>query len=110
VNSVHQRRNFEEDSDDIVVMCCGGCEITHIGAPVHKGAGSRVRVVMYRGQRADGSRKEKRAAGKPERQSGEPVSNKFIRSIIRNLTGTTRYHRNRVMSLSLGSKEICRKA
>ena len=38
-----------------------------------------------RGQRADVSRKEKGPAGKPEGQSGEPVSNNFIRSIIRNL-------------------------
>jgi len=85
VNRFHQRRNFEEDSYDIV-MCSGGCEIIHIGAPAHKGARSRVRVVMNRGQRADGSRKEKGAAGKPKRQSGEPVSNNFILSMIRNLT------------------------
>ena len=85
MNNVHQRSNVEEDSD-IVVMCCGGCEIIHIGASVHKGARSRVRVVMNRGQRADGSRKEKWAAGKPEGQSGELVSNNFIRSIIRTLT------------------------
>ena len=71
---------------DIVVMCCGGCEIIHIGAPVHKGARSRVRVVMNRDQRADGSRKEKEAAGKSKGQSGEPVSNNFIRCMIRTLT------------------------
>ena len=65
VNSVHQRRNFEEDSDDIV-MCRGDCEIIHIGATVHKGTGSRVRIMKHRGQRADVSRKEEGAAGKPE--------------------------------------------
>jgi len=42
--------------------------------------------MMYRGQRSDGNQKEKGAAGKPEGQSGEPVSNNFIRSIIRTLT------------------------
>jgi len=71
-------------------MCCGGCLIIHIGAPVRKGPSSRVRVVMFVGQRADGSRKEKGATGKPEWQSGEPVSNNFIRGIIRTLFGTTR--------------------
>jgi len=80
-------------------MCCGGCEIIHIGVPVHKGARTTVRVVMYRGQRADGSRKGKGASGKPEGQSVEPVSNYFLRSIKRTLTRTTQYHRNRVRSL-----------
>ena len=70
----------------IVAMCCGACEIIHIGAPILKGSRNKVRVVMYRGQRADGSRKEKGAAGKPEGQSGEPVSYNFIPSIIRTLT------------------------
>ena len=110
VNSVHQRRNFEEDSEDIVVMCCGGCEIIHIGAPVHKGASSRVRVVMNRGQRADGSRKEKGAAGKPKRQSGEPVSNNFILSMIRNLTVWYDAVPQESGQVSVGSKVICRKA
>ena len=85
VNSVHQRRNFE-DSDDIAVMCCGGCEIVNIGVPLHKGERSRVRVVKNRSQRADVSRKEEVAAGKPKGQSGKPVSNNLIRSMIRTLT------------------------
>ena len=66
-------------------MCFGGCEIIHIGYPVHMGGRSRVCVVMNRGKRADGSRKE-RVAGKPEGLSSEPVSNNFISSMTVTLT------------------------
>ena len=67
-------------------MCRGACEIIHISGSVHKGARSSARVVMHRDQHADGTRKKKGTAIKPEGQSAKPISDKFIRSIIRNLT------------------------
>ena len=95
----------------MVVKCCGGCEIIYIGAPVHKGASSRVSVVMHRGQRADGSQRRRGLQVSPK---GSLVNRQLITSTVvsyeRSLFGTTRYHRNRVKSLSVGSKVICRKA
>jgi len=65
---------------------------------------------MYRGQRADGSRKEKWAAGKSEGQFCEPVINKFIRSIIRTLNVWYDAVPQEPGKVSVDSKVICRKA
>ena len=78
MDSVQQRCNFKEYSGDVVVVQRGGREVVHIGASVHKGRCSRVRVVVHVGYSADCSRKEEGATGKPEGQSSEPVSDNII--------------------------------